>query len=176
MSANSVKISTFRLGELLRLQQPDQLLELVVVLRLELPRLVEEVARSGRGRGRSRRGSRRPCTRRGRACSTFVEQLRRDDVLVGVLVVVAVELERQLRCVAEDLGVLELPALEPLLLGVGLAVHLDEREELLEQRSHDCSKAQTELSNRLRKLVRISPTTWYWRFFSIGSIDSSAPL
>ena len=29
-------------GELLRLQKPDQLLELVVVLRLELPRLLEE--------------------------------------------------------------------------------------------------------------------------------------
>ena len=41
--------------------------------------------------------------------------------------------ERQLRRVAEDLGVLELPPLEPLLLGVGLAVDLDEGEQLLEQ-------------------------------------------
>ena len=35
--------------------------------------------------------------------------------------------------VGKDVGVLTLPAIEPLLRGFGLAVHLDEREKLCEE-------------------------------------------
>ena len=120
-------------GEFLRLQQPDQLLELVVVLRLELPGLVEEVhdlveveERLGDHLG--------DVVLLAVESLDGVEQLLRDDVLVlGLVVVLAPELELTLARVAEDLGVLGLPALEPLLLGLGLAVHFDERKQLLQQ-------------------------------------------
>ena len=120
-------------GQLLGLEQADELLQLVVVLRLELPRLVEELhdlveVEEGlvHHLGNVVLLALEPLD--------GVEQLLRDDVLVlGFVVVLAPELELTLGRVAEDLGVLRLPALQPLLLGVGLAVHFDEGEQLLQQ-------------------------------------------
>ena len=61
-----------------------------------------------------------------------VEHLLGDDVfVVPLLAFFAPELELELDGVAQDVGVLRLPALEALLLGVALAVNLKEREQLL---------------------------------------------
>ncbi len=57
-----------------------------------------------------------------------------DDVfVVRLLAFFAPELELALDGVAQDVGVLRLPALEALLLGVALAVNLKEREQFLEE-------------------------------------------
>ena len=110
-----------------------ELLQLVVVLRLELPSLVEEVHDLVEVEECLGRSSRRRRTPRGRAARR-VEHLLGDDVLVlGFVVVLAPEVELALARVAEDLGVLRLPVFEPPLLGIGLAVDFEEREQLLQQ-------------------------------------------
>ena len=120
-------------GELLGLEQADELLQLVVVLGLELPGLVEEL----HDLIEVEEGLRHhlvDVVLLAVEALDGVEHLLRDDVLVlGLVAVLAPELELALARVAEDLGVLGLPALQPLLLGVGLAVDLEEGEQLLQQ-------------------------------------------
>jgi hypothetical protein len=57
----------------------------------------------------------------------------RHDVLVGLLLVIAPEVELAFTGIAQDGRVLVLPALKPVLLGIGLAVNLQEGEQLLQQ-------------------------------------------
>ena len=98
-------------GQLLGLEQADELLQLVVVLRLELPGLVEELhdlveVEDGllHHLGNVELLALEPLD--------GVEHFLRDDVLVlGFVVVLAPELELTLGRVAEDLGVLCLPPL-----------------------------------------------------------------
>ena len=133
MSANSVKIRIFWSASAFDFKQADELPELVVVLRLELPGLVQELhhlVEVEEGLGHHLldvvRGPVEVLDR--------VEHLLGDDVfVVRLLAFLAPELELALDGVAQDIGVLRLPALEALLLGVALAVNLKEGEQLLEE-------------------------------------------
>ena len=120
-------------GQRLRLEQADKLLELVVVLRLELPGLVQELhdlveVEEGLGHHLLY------------VVILPVEALDRVDHFLGndvfvirLLAFLAPQIEVALDGVAQDLGVLRLPALKALLLGVALAVNLEEGEQFLEQ-------------------------------------------
>ena len=120
-------------GQRLRLKQADQLLELVVVLRLELPGLVQELRDLVE-------------VEEGLGHHLFdlvvgpvealdgVEHLLRNDVLVVRLhAVLAPELELAMGDVTQDVGLLRLPPREAPFLGVALAVDLEEGEQLLEE-------------------------------------------
>ena len=163
-------------GEVLRLQQPDQLLQLVVVLRLELSGLREEaddlvevevglvedlvdlvlVARRARSTLSSSSGGTRSSS--ASVSSSFEPR--------GQLLLRS---RGSRRSGASSVRAAASP--RPISLCTSTKA-----SSFSSSRSQDCSNAQTELSNRLRKFVRISPTTWYCRLFSIGSIDSSGPL
>ena len=116
-----------------RLQKPDEFLQLVVVLRLELPRLLEELhdlVKIEHGLIHHLDNvvlvAIKPLH--------GVQKLRRGDVLVRILFLsISPVLELALACVSEDVGVLVLPAFQPPLLRFGLAVHRDEGKEFLQQ-------------------------------------------
>ena len=163
-------------GEFLGLEQADELLQLVVVLGLELPGLVEELhdlveVEEGLGHHLLDLVL--------LAVEAFdgVEHLLGHDVLVlGLVAVLAPEPELALRCVAEDFRVLGLPALKTLLLGVGLAVHLKKGEQLLQQAvARELEGGEPNSRSALRKLVRMRPTTCFCRFCSNGSMLLSGP-
>ena len=133
MSANSVKIRIFWSASALDLSRRMSFLELVVVLRLELPGLVQELhdlVEVEEGLGDHLLyvvlGPVEALDR--------VEHLLGDDVfVVGLLAFLTPELELTVGGVAQHFGVLRLPALEALLLGVALAMNLKESEQLLEE-------------------------------------------
>ena len=161
----------------LRLEQADELLQLVVVLRLEFPGLIQELHDLVEVEERLEHhlldvvlGPVEELDR--------VEHLLGDDIfVVPLLAFLAPEIELALDGEAQDVGVLCLPPLEALLLGVALAVDHDEGQQLLEQAvAGELEGRATELSKRLRKLVRMRPTTCFWRFSSNGSMSLSGPM
>ena len=103
------------------------------MLRLELPGLVQEL--HDLVEVEERLGYHLPYVVLGPAeALDRVEHFLGDDVfVVRFLAFFAPELELALHRVAQDVGVLRLPALEALLLGVALAVNLKEGEQFLEE-------------------------------------------
>ena len=119
--------------EFLGLEQADQLLQLIVVLWIELPGLLDELhdlVKVEEGLGHHLIN---PVLA---AVEAFngVEHFLGHDVLGLVLVTsLAPKLKLEPRREAENLTVLSLPTLQALLFGVCLAVNLQESQQLLEQ-------------------------------------------
>ena len=118
-------------GQRPRLEQADELLELVVVLRLELPGFVQELhdlveVEEGLGHHLL------DVVLGPVEALDGVEHLLGNDVfVVRLLAFLAPELELAVGDVTQDIGFLSLPPLEALLLGVALAVNVEEGEQLL---------------------------------------------
>ena len=101
--------------ELLRLQEPSELLKLVILLRRELAGLLEEADDLVEVEEGLVQDLIDLVLVPGQSID-LVEELLRDDVFVESSCLVAFKLEGQLRRVTEDVGVLKSPTFEPLLL------------------------------------------------------------
>ena len=78
--------------------------------------------------------------------------------------------------IIEKLLILGFPSVQPLDFGFFCAVLSDKANSLKRRLMHDCSKANAELSKRLRNWIRINPTTCFWRPSSNLSSGEISPL
>ena len=177
MSANSVKIRIFWSASAFDLSSRMSFWSFVVVLRLELPGIRPGTALSGLGRGRSPTSSPRRRTRPGRGVRP-----RRSSPGGQCLRLPAPHLPRpRARAGGGRRGPRHRRSAPSTSRGASSRrrsrCELQGRRAAFgSRRSQESSKAATELSKRLRKLVRISPTTCLWRFSSNGSMSLSGPL
>ena len=152
-------------GEFLRLEQANQLLQLVVVLRLELPGLVEELHDLVEVEEGLRHHLGDVVLLAVEALDRVEHLLRHDVLVLGSSLVFAPEFELALASRSRGSrrsGSSSAPAASSRRRS---RCGLRGTRELLQQPIAGSSNAATELSNRLRNLVRIRPTTCFCRFF-----------